>query len=61
MKRLQNPKMVDEDDRNDMENMENMEYEDEDENNVLKTMENNLSRKTQEKIQEDVDRSYGNS
>ncbi len=43
MKRLQNPKMVDEDDRNDMENME---YEDE--NNVLKTMENNLSRKTQE-------------
>ncbi len=57
MKRLQNPKMVDEDDRNDMENME---YEDEDENNVLKTMENNLSRKTQEKIQEDVDRSYGN-
>ncbi len=58
MKRLQNPRMVDEDDRNDMENME---YQDEDENSVLKTMENNLSRKTQEKIQEDVDRSYGNS
>jgi hypothetical protein len=57
MKRLQNPRMVDGDDRNDMENMEDMEYQDEDEN---------LNRKTQEKIIEknnrkDVDRSYGNS
>jgi len=53
----QNPRMVDGDDRNDMENMEDMEYQDEDEN---------LNRKTQEKIIEknnrkDVDRSYGNS
>jgi hypothetical protein len=40
MKRLQNPRMVDGDDRNDMENMEDMEYQDEDENHVLKTMEN---------------------
>jgi len=39
MKRLQNPRMVDGDDRNDMENMEDMEYQDEDENHVLKTME----------------------
>ncbi len=49
MKRLQNPKMVHGDDRTDMENMEDMEYQDEDENHVLKTMENNFSRKTQEK------------
>ncbi len=41
--------MVDGNDRNDMENMEDMEYQDEDENHVLKTMENNLSKKTQEK------------
>ncbi len=44
MKMLQNPIMVDGDDRNDMENME---YQDEDENHVLKTMENNINRKTQ--------------
>ncbi len=44
MKMLQNPIMVDGDERNDMENME---YQDEDENHVLKTMENNINRKTQ--------------
>jgi hypothetical protein len=34
MKRLQNPKMVDGDDRNDMENMEDVEHQGEDENHV---------------------------
>jgi hypothetical protein len=42
MKRLQNPRMVDGDDRNDMENMEDMEYQDENENHVLKTMEDKM-------------------
>jgi hypothetical protein len=34
MKRLQNPRMVDGDDRNDMEDMEEMEHQGEDENHV---------------------------
>jgi hypothetical protein len=34
MKRLQNPRMVDGDDRNDMEDMENMEHQGDDENHV---------------------------
>ncbi len=49
MKRLQNPKMVDGDDGNDMENMEDIEHQGEDENHVLTTMEKNPSRKTKEK------------
>ncbi len=39
MKRLQNSKMVDEGNRNDMEDMENMEHQGEDEGHVLTTME----------------------
>ncbi len=48
MKRLQNSKMVDESNRNDMEDMENMEHQGEDENHVLTTMENNPNRKAKE-------------
>jgi hypothetical protein len=48
LKRLQNPRMVDGDDRIDMVDMEDMEHQSEDEDRVLKTMENNLSRKAKE-------------
>jgi hypothetical protein len=41
MKRLQNPKMVDGDDRNDMEDMKNMEHQGEDKNHVLTTTKKN--------------------
>ncbi len=59
MKRSQNLEMVDGHERNDMEEME---HEGEDENHVLTTMENNPNQKAkEEKYQEDVDRSYGNS
>ncbi len=58
MRRLQNPRMVDGDDRNDMEDME---HQGENRNHVLTTMENNPNKKTKEKNQKDVDRSYGNS
>jgi hypothetical protein len=50
--------MVDGDDRNDMEDME---HQGENRNHVLTTMENNPNKKTKEKNQKDVDRSYGNS
>ncbi len=46
MKRLQNPRMVDGDDINDMESIE---HQGEDEDYVLTTMENNPSKKTKEK------------
>jgi hypothetical protein len=51
MKRSQNLRMVDGDDRNDMENMKDMEHQDEDEDHVLTTMENNPTKKAKkEKI-----------
>jgi hypothetical protein len=49
MKRLQNPGMVDGDDRNDMKDMEDMEHQGENEDHVLTTMENNPNKKTKEK------------
>jgi hypothetical protein len=49
MKRLENPRMVHGDDRNDIGDMEDMEHEGENEDHVLTTMENNPSRKTKEK------------
>jgi hypothetical protein len=52
MKRLQDPRMVDEDDRNDMEVME---HQGEDENHVLTTMENNPGMKAKIKNKKDVD------
>jgi hypothetical protein len=58
MKRLQNSRMVDGDDRNDMENME---HQGENENHVLTTMENNLDKKGKIKNKKDVDKNYGNS
>jgi len=48
MKRLQNSKMVDEGNRNDMEDMENMEHQGEDEDHVSTTMENNSNMKAKE-------------
>jgi hypothetical protein len=48
MERLQNPRMVDGDDKIDMVDMEDMEHQSEYEDHVLKTMENNLSRKAKE-------------
>jgi hypothetical protein len=45
MKRLQNLRMVDGDDRNDIENMKDMKHQGEDEDLVLTTMENNLTKK----------------
>jgi hypothetical protein len=41
--------------------MEAMEHQGKDEYHVLTTMENNHSRKTKEKNQQDVDKNYGNS
>ncbi len=48
MKRLQNPRLVNGDDRNDMEGMENMDHQGENEDHVLTTMENNSNRKTKD-------------
>jgi hypothetical protein len=50
MKRLQNPRMVDGDDRNDMKDMENMEHWGENENHVWKTWKTILIRKQKKKI-----------
>ncbi len=47
MKRLQNPRMLDGNDRNDMEDMENMEHQGENiEDYVFTTMKNNPNKKT---------------
>ncbi len=48
MKRLQRLRMVDGDDKNDMENMKDMEHQGEDEDYVLTTMENNPTEKAKE-------------
>ncbi len=62
MKRLRNLKMVDGDDRNDMEDMENIKHQGEDEDHMLTTMEKNSQQeRNKNKNQEDVDRNYGNS
>jgi hypothetical protein len=58
MRRLQNPRMVDGDDRNDMDDME---HQGETRNHVLTTMEKNPNKKNKKINQKDVDRSYGNS
>jgi hypothetical protein len=50
MKRLQNPKMVDGDDRNDMEDMEDMEHQGENKNHVLTTTKKNPNKNNNNKI-----------
>ncbi len=45
MKSLHNPKMVDGDDRNDMEAMEDKKHQGEDGNHVLTTMKNNSTKR----------------
>jgi hypothetical protein len=48
MKRLQIPRMVNGDDRNDMEDMENVEHQSGNEDHVLTTKENNPNRKAKD-------------
>ncbi len=57
MKSVRNPKMVDVDDRNDMEAMGHIEHQGEYGNHVLKTMEKNPNKRGKKNI----NKSYGKS